>query len=115
MSGRVWVGRMLAAAATLLVLVAGWSAATTGQAAVPLPQATTATPTARTSPTPASPTPDASPTPSSSQSEVDVDPADEPTDDGSNPTPVQNGTWLALGGAAAIALLAGLIVAIRKR
>ena len=96
MSGRVMIGRALLAAGALLVLILGLSAPTPGRAAVPVPQATTAT---------------ASP----SASEVEEEPADEITDDGSNPTPAQTGTWLAVGAAAALSVAAGLVVALRKR
>ncbi len=96
MSGRVMIGRALLAAGALLVLILGLSAPTPGRAAVPVPQATTAT---------------ASP----SASEAEEEPADEITDDGSNPTPAQTGTWLAVGAAAALSVAAGLVVALRKR
>ena len=96
MSGRVMIGRVLLAAGALLVLILGLSAPTPGRAAVPVPQATTAT---------------ASP----SASEAEEEPADEITDDGSNPTPAQTGTWLAVGAAAALSVAAGLVVALRKR
>lgn len=103
MSVRVMAGRLLATGGALLVLALGLSVPTAGQAAVPLPQAT------------ASATPHGSPKPSSSASEVDDEPADDPTDDGTNPTPDQTGTWVAIGGAAGLAVLAGLVVAFRKR
>ena len=90
------IGRVLLAAGALLVLILGLSAPTPGRAAVPVPQATTAT---------------ASP----SASEAEEEPADEITDDGSNPTPAQTGTWLAVGAAAALSVAAGLVVALRKR
>lgn len=97
------VPRLLAAAAAFLVLGLGLSVPATGQAE-PLPRATTA-PTS----------PQASPTASPSPSEANDDSADDPDDDGTNPTPVQTGTWVAVGAAAAVALLAGLVVALRKR
>ncbi len=100
MSGRVRVGRVLVAVAATLMLGVGLSSPTVGQAVAPIPQATT--------------TPAASPTPST-RSSTTVDPADEPTDDGSNPMPDQTGTWVALGAAAALAVAAGLVVAVRKR
>ena len=106
MSGRVRVCRVLVAVGAMLLLTFELSAPTVGLAAAPVPQATTAA---------ASPTPTAgSPRPSSSSSSAD-DPADEPSDDGSNVTPDQTGTWVALGAAAAVAVLAGLVVALRKR
>lgn len=100
MSGRVMIGRALLAAGALLVLILGLSPPTPGRAAVPVPQATTAT---------------TSPSPSPSASEAEEEPADEITDDGSNPTPAQTGTWLAVGAAAALSVAAGLVVALRKR
>lgn len=106
MSGRVRVCRVLVAVGAMLLLTFGLSAPTVGLAAAPVPQATTAA---------ASPTPTTgSPRPSPSSSSAD-DPADEPSDDGSNVTPDQTGTWVALGAAAAVAVLAGLVVALRKR
>lgn len=98
MSGRGRVGRVLVAVAAMLMLGVGLSSPTVGQAVAPLPQATTT----------------ASPTPSPPSSTAS-DPADEPVDDGSNPMPAQTGTWAALGAAAALAVTAGLLVALRKR
>ncbi|MFT4293893.1 MAG: hypothetical protein QM582_00595 [Micropruina sp.] len=103
MSGRGLIGRALTAAGVLLVLVIGFGTPATVHAAVPLPQATTATPSS-------------SPKPSSSPSEADVDPGDDPADDDSaSPAPDQSGTWMAVGGAAAVSVLAGLVVALRRR
>lgn len=101
MSGRTRFVRVLAAAAVLFVAALGVSVPTAGQA-LPLPQATTAVTT---------PPASASPAPSSTPPEDD----DEPTDDGTNPMPPQTGTWVAVGAAAGVALLAGLVVALRKR
>lgn len=103
MSVRVMAGRVLATVGALVVLALGLTVPTVGQAAVPLPQATT------------SATPHSSAKPSPSASEEDDEPADDPTDDGTNPTPDQTGTWVAIGGAAGLAVLAGLVVALRKR
>lgn len=103
MTVRVMAGRVLATVGALLALALGVTVPTAGQAAVPLPRATT------------SATPPSSPKPSPSASEVDDEPADDPTDDGTNPTPGQTGTWVAIGGAAALSVLAGLVVALRKR
>ncbi|MFT3832942.1 MAG: hypothetical protein QM711_06440 [Micropruina sp.] len=105
MPRRTMVPRLLAAAAAFLVLGLGLglSVPATGQA-VPLPRATTVTAS-----------PQASPTASPNPSEANDDPSDDPDDDGTNPMPVQTGTWVAVGAAAAVALLAGLVVALRKR
>lgn len=111
MSGRNLVGRAVVAAAALLVLVFGLVLPTAGSSALPVPQATTGSPSPSGS---AKATGTAKAKPSATQSD-DVDPADEPDDDGSDTTPDQTGTWLAIGGAAALALLAGLVVVIRKR
>lgn len=99
MSRRLMISRVLAAAGALLVLVIGLSVPTSGLAAVPVPQATT---------TPATP----SPSPSASGAEAEPD---DMTDDGTNTTPPQTGTWLAVGVAAAVSLAAGAIVVLRKR
>lgn len=101
MSGQVTARRALAVFAVLAVLLIGFGApaANTVAAPLPLPLATaSATATATTTP-----------------SDTEVDPDDEPTDDGSDPTPDQSGTWLAIGGALALSVLAGLVVALRKR
>lgn len=111
MSGRNLVGRAVVAAVALLVLVFGLVLPTAGSSALPVPQATTGSPSPSGS---AKATGTAKAKPSATQSD-DVDPADEPDDDGSDTTPDQTGTWLAIGGAAALALLAGLVVVIRKR
>ncbi|MFT3860515.1 hypothetical protein [Micropruina sp.] len=109
MSGRGLISRAVAAAAAVLVLLFGLVLPTADSSAVPRPQATTSASTASVSPS-------ASASPSGTPSDTDVDPSDdEPTDDGSDPTPSQNGTWIAIGGAVALALLAGLVVALRKR
>lgn len=112
MSGRNLVGRAVVAAVALLVLVFGLVLPTAGSSALPVPQATTGSPSPSGS---AKATGTAKAKPSATQSDTDVNPADEPDDDGSDTTPDQTGTWLAIGGAAALALLAGLVVVIRKR
>jgi hypothetical protein len=53
----------------------------------------------------------ASPTPAPSDSGADEDPADEPT----TPLPAQKGTWLAVGLAAVVAVVAGVVVAVVRR
>lgn len=112
MSGRGVIGRMMLAVGALLVLVLGLSAPTPGRAAVPLPQATTATASPGSSPSASS---SASPGSSPSASGAEDEPDDELTDDGSNPTPEQTGTWLAVAAAAALSVAAGLVVVLRRR
>jgi len=107
MSRRPVVSRLLIIAGALLVLLTALvPLANSSQTALaaPVPRATTA-----------SPSPTGTATPSPNQSESDVEPADDPTDDGSNPTPDQSGTWIALGAAAALSIAAGLVVVLRKR
>ncbi len=99
MSEQVKVRVLVAVGA--MVLLFGLNSPTAGQAVAPVPQATT---------------PAASPTPTPSSSPAATrEPADEPANEGSNTTPDQTGTWVALGAAAAVAVLAGLVVALRKR
>ncbi|MFT3970888.1 MAG: hypothetical protein QM695_11595 [Micropruina sp.] len=100
MSGRA-KARVLVAVGAMVLLIFGMSAPTVGQASAPVPQATT-------------PAASPAPTPDSSPAST-AEPGDEPADDGSNPTPDQTGTWVALGAAAVVAALAGLVVALRKR
>lgn len=107
MSRRGFVSRVAVAAGALVVLLLGLAIPTVGNAA-PLPHATTASASATA-------TGSAKATPSASESDTDVDPADDPTDDGTDPTPDQSGTWIAIGSAAALSLLAGLVVVLRKR
>lgn len=109
MSRRSVARRIPAIAGTLLVLLTAlvpFTQSARAALASPAPQATTASP---------SPTGTSSATPTAKETETDVDPADDPTDDGSNPTPDQSGTWIALGAAAALSLAAGLVVVLRKR
>ncbi|MCW3158911.1 hypothetical protein [Micropruina sonneratiae] len=103
MSGQLIARRALALAAFVTVVLGGFAAAATGIAATPLPRAT------------ASATAGVTKTATTTPSDTDVDPADEPTDDGSDPTPDQTGTWLAIGGALGLSVLAGLVVALRRR
>lgn len=106
MSVRTKVGRVAVATCALLLLMLGCALPAVGNAQ-PLPRATTATPSGSASARSTSPSP--------TESDTDVDPSDEPTDDGIDPTPDQSGTWIALGAAATLAVLAGLVVALRKR
>ena len=106
MSGRTVVIRLVAAIGAVVVLMLGIALPTVGSAQ-PIPHATTASPTATGTARSASPSP--------TESDTDVNPSDEPTDDGNDPTPDQSGTWIALGVAAGLAVLAGLVVALRKR
>ena len=106
MSGRVRVFRVLVAVGAMLLLTFGLSAPTMGLAAAPVPQATTAA---------ASPSPTVGSSRPSPSSPSAGDSADDPSDDGSNLTPDQTGTWIALGAAAVLAVLAGLVVALRRR
>lgn len=99
MSGPRMLSRFAVAIGTLLLLGLTIGAPNLSQA-LPMPQATTAS---------GSP----SPTPSATTSEPD--PGDDPTDDGSEPAPDQSGTWIAVGGAFGLAVLAGLIVLLRKQ
>ena len=106
---RRWIGGRIAVVIGILMLFGfAFTLPTASLAAVPVPQATTASPGASESPK-------ASASPSPTQSDPDAEPPDEPADDGTAPTPAQSGTWLASGGAAALSLLAGLVVALRKR
>ncbi len=105
MSGRTKVSRVAVAAGALVVLILGFVVPTTG-AAAPRPQVTTATPSVSSS---------AKATPSATESDTDVSPQEDPTDDGTEPTVDQAGTYIAIGGAAALALLAGLVVVLRRR
>ena len=106
---RRWIGvRVAVVIGALLAFGLAFTAPSASHAALPVPQATTASPGAsRSAEAPASPSP--------TESDTDVDPADEPTDDGTDPTPGETGTWLAIGGAAALSVLAGMVVALRKR
>ena len=106
MSRRTVLVRIAVAIGAVVVLMMGVALPTSGMAQ-PLPQATTASPSASGTVRAASPSP--------TESDTDVNPSDEPTDDGNDPTPDQSGTWIALGVAAGLAVLAGLVVALRKR
>lgn len=106
---RRWIGgRIAIVIGALLLFGLAFTVPTSSRAAVPVPQATTASPGGSESAK-------ASVSPSPTPSDPDDEPTDEPADDGTDPTPDQGGTWLAIGGAAALSLLAGLVVALRKR
>lgn len=108
MSRRWMGGRIAIVIGVLLLFGLAFTVPTASQAALPFPQATTASPGGSASAK-------ASVSPSPTPSDPDDEPTDEPADDGTDPTPDQSGTWLAIGGAAALSLLAGLVVALRKR
>ena len=108
MSASTKLGRVAVVVGALLVFALGFVLPITSHASAPRPQATTASPSPSGSA-------EASPNPSASESETDVDASDEPDDDGTDPTPAQNGTWIAIAGAAGLSLLAGLVVVLRKR
>lgn len=110
MSGRMIVVRVAVVAGALLVWLIGFAVPAAGQA-VPLPQATSS---ASKSSTPSKSSTTATANPSPSKSKKKVDPA-EPTDDGTDPAPDQSGTWIAIGSAAALSVLAGLVIVLRKR
>ena len=103
MSGRAIVSQAAGAVGAAVIVLLGFAGPLVGHAA-PMPRATTA-----------SASPSASASASPTESDTDVDPADDPTDDGTDPAPDQSGTWIALGSAAALSLLAGLVVVLRKR
>lgn len=108
MSGSTKLARVAILVGALIVLALGFALPSTSHASAPQPQATTASPSAAVSA-------NASPTPSTSASPSDVDATDELDDDGTDPTPGQNNTWIAIAGAAGLSLLAGLVVVLRKR